>query len=273
MKHFLLTRFNLKNTAWKNTNNEVHIGLTKNWLNHRFKFFQTYCLPSVLNQTNKEFIWLLIFDIDTPKEYILKINALIKNEPNFKVIFADGFDDLLPSIKSEIEKHIEVVDKYIITTRMDNDDTIHKDFIKTIQNLFKPIDNLILDLRKGFQLILQDKVEVREFYDCYNPFISLVESVTKYDTVLSKEHKNWNKNTVKIYKNKHLWIQLIHNQNQANRKTKYLKRLRKFNPVEFGISICTKEFNIIENVFYNFKLIPLRLFYSVKTNIKLFIKV
>ena len=273
MKHFLLTRFNLKNKAWKKTNDEVHKGLTEIWLDQRFDLFKTYCLPSVINQTSKKFIWILIFDIDTPLKYQTEINILTREHFNITVIYSDGFNELLPAIKSEIKTHIEKDDNYIISTRLDNDDIIHKDFIKTIQNLFNPIENLVIDLRKGYQLILENEAEIREFYDCYNPFISLVEATGNYSTVLSKEHKNWNQNPLKINKKKHLWIQMIHNQNQANRKTNHLKRLRKFNPINFGININTAEFGIIENLFYNFKLLPLRLFYSAKSIIKSLIKV
>jgi len=272
MKHFLLTRFNLKNKAWKKTDDEDHIGLTEKWLIQRFFLFKTYCLPSVINQTNQNFIWFLIFDLDTPLKYKTEINTLIRNQPNFKVIYSDGFDELLPSIKSEIKKHIKEYDQYLITTRLDNDDTIHKDFIKTIQNLFSPIENLIIDLRKGYQLIIEDKTEIREFYDCFNPFISLVESISNYNTVLAKEHKGWNQNTLKINKFEPLWIQMIHNQNQANTKTVHLKRIRKFNSKKFGINVTLTEFGMLENIIFNIKLLPLKIFYSFKAVIKFLIK-
>jgi len=268
MKHFLLTRFNLKNKNWTKTNNGVHKGLTEQWLDQRFDLFKTYCLPSVINQTNKNFVWILIFDVDTPLKYQKEINRLTKEHINFKIIYADGFNELLPAIKSEIKTHIEKVDNHIISTRLDNDDTIHKDFIKTIQDLYKPIENLVIDLRKGYQLILEDKIEVREYYDYYNPFISLVEKAKDYSTVLSKEHKNWNKNTVMANKNSNLWIQIIHGQNQANGKTVYLKRLRSFNSNNFGVNIKIAKFGKLENFIFNLKLIPLILINALKSIIK-----
>lgn len=272
MKHFLLTRFNLKNKAWKKTNDEVHKGLTENWLDKRFYLFKTYCLPSVMNQTNKNFVWILIFDIDTPSKYQTEIKTLTRKHANIIVIYADGFNELLPTLKSEIKIHLEKDDNYIITTRLDNDDIIHKDFIKTIQNLYNPIENLVIDLRKGYQLILEDKTEIRKFYDSYNPFISVVEAASNYDTVLSKEHSDWKQSPLKTNKSKSLWIQMIHDQNQANTKTIYLKRLRTFNSKNFGINVNITEYNKFENIIFNLKLLPLKIFYSVKATIKSLLK-
>ena len=52
-----------------------------NWLKHRYYLFETFCFPSILSQTNKNFKWLVFFDKDTPSEYVdinLK-NHLLKN--------------------------------------------------------------------------------------------------------------------------------------------------------------------------------------------------
>jgi len=272
MKHFLLTRFNLKNQAWKNTNNGSHKGLSEHWLNQRLDLFKTYCLPSVINQTNKNFVWILIFDIDTPSKYQTEIKTLTRKHTNIIVIYADGFNELLPALKSEIKNHIEKDDNHIMTTRLDNDDIIHKDFIKTIQNLYNPIENLVIDLRKGYQLILEDKSEIREFYDCYNPFISVVEAASNYDTVLSKEHRDWKQSPLKTNKSKSLWIQMIHDQNQANTKTIYLKRLRTFNSKNFGINVNIAEYSKLENIIFNLKLLPSQIFYSLKANVKSILK-
>jgi hypothetical protein len=38
------------------------------WLEDRFYLFGKYCLPSVLNQANKNFFGLFFFDISTPEK-------------------------------------------------------------------------------------------------------------------------------------------------------------------------------------------------------------
>jgi len=55
MKHFLLTRFNLRNEEWITTRDGGAV-LTEEWLIQRFELFENYCLPSVMNQKNKNFL-------------------------------------------------------------------------------------------------------------------------------------------------------------------------------------------------------------------------
>ena len=90
MKHFLITRFNLKNPYWLDKNKEYYV-LSDKWLNDRFDIFETYCLPSVKNQSNQNFILLVFFDVDTPKHYLSKIHMIAENFDNFKPVFIDGF--------------------------------------------------------------------------------------------------------------------------------------------------------------------------------------
>ncbi|MBL4887641.1 MAG: hypothetical protein JKZ03_04155 [Flavobacteriaceae bacterium] len=54
MKHFIITKFNLKGKNSR-TDKGGSIMSTKEWLNHRLNLFQKYCLPSVKNQNNKAF--------------------------------------------------------------------------------------------------------------------------------------------------------------------------------------------------------------------------
>ena len=72
--HFILTRFNVKK-MWSQDKRGNKV-LTDEWLSHRFKLFENYCLPSIVNQENKNFIWLVYFDQDTDKLFINKINIL-----------------------------------------------------------------------------------------------------------------------------------------------------------------------------------------------------
>jgi hypothetical protein len=269
MKHFLITRFNLKNSYWKKPGEEYDV-LTEDWLNHRFSLFENYCLPSVLNQTNKNFIWLIAFDIDTPEVFKKKIQSIFKEYTNFYPLFIDGFFNLQLSLKTEIKRLTTKQDKYIITTRLDNDDVIHKDFIKTIQHLFIAAPNTIIDLRRGYQLIAKDSPnEVRVFNCAYNPFISLVESITNFESVISKEHHEWKKGTSKLVNTKdYLWIQLVHDKNQSNKKDYSLRKIAKLDFQDFGINLQPVEDNPIFIIIYNALLYPYRIFIATKKSIK-----
>jgi hypothetical protein len=79
-KHFLLTRFNVK-TKWKTTKNGEET-LTEKWLSHRFDLFEKFCYPSVRNQKNQGFRWLVFFDINTPTPYKERISDLAREYQN-----------------------------------------------------------------------------------------------------------------------------------------------------------------------------------------------
>lgn len=236
MKHYLLTRFNLTFKEWKTSKNGELV-LTDKWLKNRFVLFENYCLLSVKNQTNQDFVWCVFFDIKTPAQYRDKIEVISKSYSNFKPIFIDGNENLKKSFIDYIIKDITKEDKYIITTRLDNDDLIHKDFIKTIQYLYQPVDNMVIDLRKGYSITLGEPYsEIRVFTSRFNPFISVVESVEEFKTVISKMHQDWKTSTHIIDYNKHnLWIELVHQENKLNDTKNNLKRIYKIKNKDFGL--------------------------------------
>ncbi|WP_304141856.1 glycosyltransferase [Mesoflavibacter zeaxanthinifaciens] len=265
MKHFIITRFNLKNENWKSNNSNTPKGISESWLTNRLQLFQKFCLPSVKNQSNQNFIWIIAIDIDTPIFFKNKINEILKNIENIKLIYVDGFNGLSSELNTKIQSLLNPEDHFIITTRLDNDDIIHRDFVKTIQELYTPSHNTIIDLKNGYQLSLNNSKDIRYLGYAFNPFISLIEASDNIKTVLFKEHISWRFNCEKhiIYITKRLWIQLIHSKNQANTTTRYLKRMRTFDSEEFGINIHTTTYSNFENVIYNFKILPYRLYGAI----------
>lgn len=244
MKHFMVTRFNLTVSEWKTTKNGELV-LTEKWLKNRFMLFENYCLPSVKNQTNQNFIWCVFFDINTPDIYRDKIKIISDDYKNFKPLFIDGNKMLNSSFIHYIIDHINEDDRYVITTRLDNDDLIQKNFIKTIQTLYKPIDKMVIDLRKGYSITLgKPYCEISKYTSHFNPFISVVESVKKIETVISRMHMDWkSSNDIIEYNNNKLWIELVHEENKINSTKKDLKREYKINNSDFGL---VNEFEIIE---------------------------
>ncbi|MGE5943551.1 MAG: glycosyltransferase [Flavobacteriales bacterium] len=235
MKHFLATRFNLTVPDWK-TSKSGKLVLTDNWLENRFYLFENYCLPSVKNQTNQNFTWCVFFDANTSDFYKKKVKVIEENYSNFKPLFIDGIGSLHNSFKDFIVNNLKN-NEYVITTRLDNDDLIHKDFIKTIQSLYQPIDKTVIDLRKGYSITLKEKYsEIRVYVGRFNPFISLVEEAKKIETVFAKMHLDWgdSKNVI-IENNLKLWVELVHEENKLNHTKVHLQRTYVFNNRDFGL--------------------------------------
>ncbi len=233
--HIITTSFNVPSDNWKKTRGGKST-LTNEWFLDRIDIFDKYCLPSFKNQTNKNFSWIVFFDINTPDFYIGRIKEIEKELPNFKPYFVNDHHE-------KKIKFLEIIPEYIgnseflITTDIDNDDILHKEYVKTIQSLFKPVDNLVIDLRRGLQLTRKTDHEafITEYYSAANPFVSLIESVKNFKTVTHHYHHQYrNFKDITVFDQKALYIQFIHQNNLMN-ETFSNKRFSKINFAEFGI--------------------------------------
>ncbi len=237
MKHFLVTRFNIRFKDWKTTKNGEKV-LTDEWMRHRLRLFENYCLPSVINQSNQNFVWCIFFDKETMVDIEDKIQYFKKKCKNIYPIYLNDASEMVCGLVKAIKNNTTKKDKFIITTRLDNDDILHKDFIKTIQNNFTPIHNTVIDLKAGFQVhIKRNNPEIREFDSPFNQFISVVEDITQIRTVLSKQHLEWknSKSIISIEKPR-LWIEVVHHKNKLSQVLSYHKRTILFDNKNFGLS-------------------------------------
>ena len=223
-QHFLITRFNLKQDSWVNDKHSIPLfGTTDNWLKRRFELFEDFCLPSVKSQSNKDFKWLVYFSIDTPDTYREIIKSIQLGFPSFLPKFIPSMNELVPSIKSDIKIECEDLNNCtIITSRLDNDDALHEDFIKNIQSfvLHNGITKGVLDLPYGFCLKIEPNVVLTSTIQFSNAFISYVEPIisgVSLYTVFAKEHPNWVYSDSTYFLNhKRLWMQIIHENNVLN---------------------------------------------------------
>ena len=262
MKHFLATRFNLKVENWKTAKDGSPV-LTEKWLEDRFELFEKYCFPSVVNQNNKNFFWFIYFDIDTPSFYKQKINLLFQNQTNFKAVFIDGVTNLQSTFTKNIEELLDEKDEFIITTRLDNDDSIHKNFIDIIQKLAPKKNETVIDVKRGYQIeIINDIVEYREFNFSFNPFLSFVESSKEFDTIFSREHLDWRKEKNIIgYTKTPLWIQVIHERNKLNETRTSIPLICTLSLKDFGITSSLNNRSCM-SVFYKNTMLNLNKLFS-----------
>ena len=222
-QHFLITRFNLKQNNWVN---DKHInplfGSTENWLKRRFELFEDFCLPSVKSQSNKNFKWLVYFSIDTPATYKEIIKSIQLDFPNFFPKFIPSMNELVHSIKSDVKIECEDFNNCtIITTRLDNDDALHEDFIKNIQSYIQHnhIIKGVLDLPYGFCLKVNPPIILSSTIQFSNAFISYIEPFSDISllTVFDREHPKWvYSNRTYFLNHKRLWMQIIHENNVLN---------------------------------------------------------
>lgn len=259
-EHYILTRFNLRLWTKDKKRNETR---TDEWLKKRFDLFEKICLPSIMNQTNQTFKWIVLFDSETPEFYKKKI----QHYQNICKLFCPCFVEACKSryfvsvFREEIQKRIEKKTNLLITTYLDNDDALHKNYIEEIQQMEVKRPTFVSYVY-GIQYYTELNIATRVPYT-NNHFISLVEPLnenqTNFKTVYGYgSHVDINKHkrieTVYI-KNpqQDRWIEVIHETNMDNDvkmtfDTKLIKdvdQLKKEYGIDIQLSKCSK------NIFYS----------------------
>lgn len=205
MNHFILTRFNLK-LWWKEDKNHQSIQ-TKEWLEERFRLFETYTWPSIKAQTCQDFKWICLFDKDTPEIYKERIQR-----------YHQEWDSFLPYYCGEKEtklfqsyfRHLAYINSdksqnELLTTYLDNDDAIHKDFIKDVQTRVKNLKyNTIISYQYGIQYYEEMNIAVRIPYK-NNHFLTYYERLTEHIKTV------WGFWHFSIFKYPHIGIELVNN--------------------------------------------------------------
>lgn len=203
-QHYLITRFNygwLENAATSRSGTAVN---TNQWLDERVQLFETYCLPSVQSQTCSRFKWIIQFDPQTPASILDRCG----NGSNIHIIqepISDYFQQLT------------IDTPYLITSRLDNDDALHKDYIHSVQARFDNRTQLI-DTR-GIQFDRQrNRVHTDGRRKPNSPFLTLIEKLNgSPKTVHYADHAKMRRHFPAIRLRQRLWCQVVHETNLMNR--------------------------------------------------------
>ncbi|MCI0139987.1 putative rhamnosyl transferase [Arthrobacter bambusae] len=202
--HFLLTRFNARQGPAR---------AGDGWLRHRLELFEDLCLPSVRAQSSDSFRWLVFFDSERDQWFQREVDRL--SEGAFEPIWVDGAltTDL---ISDEVQGRSS--SPWLITTRVDNDDAVAKDFIERIQHEFARQDFEFINFNSGLQLA--EDGAVFRWTDLSGPFISLIEKRSVDGaprTVHIDGHdKLTNYGNIRGLDPHPMWLQMIHGKNLAN---------------------------------------------------------
>jgi hypothetical protein len=210
----------------KNSNNTQ----TAEWLEQRFRLFEQFTLPSVLNQTDKNFKWIVLFSSETPIKYKSRIDEIRSRCPQFRAIgVAPGQSAIFGQIFKEVIEN-DLGDKaegIVSTTYLDNDDALSVHYMEMIHNLISTNYNKIIaqtsiiNFRFGCQYFTEHKVASKASYK-RNHFITLAEPLgsNSIKTVFGygshyyiDKHNGINKiiNTKPA-----MWLEVIHDKNVIN---------------------------------------------------------
>ncbi len=175
IQHFILTRFNIR--IWTQDKNGKAVR-TKDWLKHRFDVFEKYCLPSIANQTCKDFEWIVLFDSETPLEYKDRIFGYRTLCPQLSPVFVEPSKGryFRQFFRASVVERIR--SDRVITTYLDNDDALSIRFVEDLQRRAASIqDGTFIFYTAGFQYFTEFKFLMQVIYK-RNHFVSVIETGT-----------------------------------------------------------------------------------------------
>lgn len=204
--HVLLTRFNVRMRG-------ASAPLSDRWLASRLQRFQDSTLLAVRSQTRQPERWLIFCDDRSPDWFRAELQAILP-DPQFEPVWvSEVFGGAVAS--REVAGRFSGR-PYLITTRLDNDDLVARNFLEAIQERFTGQDLAFINFLHGAQ---NDDGRMYLRSDPCNPFVSLIERRGDHPplTVFVDDHDR-----LRAYGEVHqvrthpMWVQVIHGTNLAN---------------------------------------------------------
>lgn len=206
VRHILLTRFNVAVPFARDERR-----LDPAWLTERFALFESFCLPSVLGQTTKEFRWFVLFDAETPPEARGRAERLARGGA-FIPLFAHG--SWKEDLGGLLRERGAAGDGLLLTTRLDSDDALARGFMEGMLRSSGE-SPAVLSYPRGYVLD-GGRLYSQDFPE--NPFLSMLEGSAACKTVLSESHeKIASVAPLRLLDGGPMWLQVVHSGNVSNR--------------------------------------------------------
>lgn len=208
--HFFSTWFNVRFT-------DHDRGLDLDWLAHRFRLFEDFCYPSMRAQTEQDFRWLVFFDPRTPEPFRERIERFAE-WPCFRPVFVDYWT--YDVMREEMRALRTPGATHLITTRLDNDDALARDYVERLHALFRGQAFEFVNFEEG--LVWHDGRVYAQRHRS-SSFANLIERVDPLDpeqprTVLSIDHMSIaGSGAVKQVRGAPAWMLVVHDRNLMNR--------------------------------------------------------
>ena len=186
--HFVLTRFNLN--LWK-ADKKGSVTQTEEWLEMRCRLFEKYTLPSICAQTEKSFLWIVLFSTETPESFKERIKGWVKVCPQMKPIWVKPeiswrFTYVYREVIRKILVNKDTGNEYrVTTTYLDSDDALHREYMARVKEASEMVvHNTMLSFTPGLQYYSEPKIAMGIDYR-NNHFLTYVEDVKTGDAPIT----------------------------------------------------------------------------------------
>ncbi|MFC7788630.1 glycosyltransferase [Microbacterium sp. MAHUQ-60] len=175
-RHVLITRFNVE-ISYASPGR----GIEDDWLRNRIEVFDRITVPSVQSQTAPLDAWMVFLNAQSPAWF----RANIEEREYLTPVWIDG-----PLLDGRIPEELAALGfadrEFLITSRVDNDDALSRDYVATVQRQFARQERLFVEFPNGIEYANGDYYRKRWRS---NPFLSLIERTgPQVDTVICRPH-------------------------------------------------------------------------------------
>ncbi|GAB2456330.1 glycosyltransferase [Xylanimonas ulmi] len=205
--HVIVTRFNLPSPGA-----ESFIRAKEGWLRNRVELFETYCLPSMRAQTDRDFTWIVYIDPASPPWFMEWVERTAPGAFTALRREAVGPAEMVADIAAVLGSPPD----HLLTTNLDNDDAVAVDFVARLRAAgASQTGRAALYLENG--LILQG-AQLFARRDRSNAFCSVVEPWQGAMTCWADWHNRLDVHMPAVrVSGAPGWLQVVHRTNVSNR--------------------------------------------------------
>lgn len=126
-QHKVLTRVNVRTVGFAE-----YGPIAPGWMESRLDLFERYCLPTMAAQTCQDFEWILICDSETEPDVLERLRSY---GTNISLLLLPAQEDATKTgwRWSRTVANLEPDTEIVVTTRLDNDDGLHRRAIERVQ--------------------------------------------------------------------------------------------------------------------------------------------
>jgi len=165
-------------------------------ISERLYVFENITLPSIRNQTDKDFTFFILIGDSMPAHYTERLLAMVEGVPQ---IIVRSFEPMgyRKAIRRIFHEAVDTSHKWVIQFRLDDDDAVAVDFVQRVRRnairtmpIFEETGKLAIDFNQGYVFELKDgeilATHVKRAY--WTPALAVVLSTGDPKNVLNFPH-------------------------------------------------------------------------------------
>lgn len=186
------------------------------WLEARWRQFIQVCAPSIFTQTDRNFKWIIAIDRRVPSWLHGELGRL--DDEFSEILYAEPHE-----LFSQAFLKLELPENNLLSARVDSDDALHPQFLKTARSSLKP--NSVANFPVGLR-IDEDSMKKNLIIDPKGPFMAMW-STSGAHVFDGRSHTDSGeiRDVVNVFTKQPMWVQTASQFNLSNRLKWYYPQL------------------------------------------------